>query len=44
MKGKRYPEEQIIGILREVESGVSVAEQVPRDGCIGGEAAAGAGG
>ena len=26
MKGKRYPEEQIIGILREVESGVSIAE------------------
>ena len=26
MKGKRYTEEQIIGILREVESGTSVAD------------------
>jgi len=26
MKGKRYTEEQIIGILREVESGRSVAD------------------
>jgi putative transposase len=26
MKGKRYSEEQIIGILREVESGVSIVE------------------
>lgn len=26
MKGKRYTEEQIIGILREVESGTAVAD------------------
>jgi putative transposase len=26
LKGKRYSEEQIIGILREVEGGTSVAE------------------
>jgi len=26
MKGKRYTEEQIFGILREVEKGVSTAE------------------
>ena len=26
MKGKRYPEEQIIGIIREVEAGSTVAE------------------
>lgn len=26
MKGKRYSEEQIIGILRDVESGTSVAD------------------
>jgi putative transposase len=32
MKGKRYPEEQIIGILREVESGVSVAEVCRKHG------------
>jgi putative transposase len=32
MKGKRYPEEQIIGILREVESGLSVAEVCRKHG------------
>jgi putative transposase len=32
MKGKRYPEEQIIGILREVESGVSIAEVCRKHG------------
>jgi putative transposase len=26
MKGKRYPEEQIIGIIREVEAGSTIAE------------------
>ena len=26
MKGKRYTEEQIVGILREVDSGKSIAE------------------
>lgn len=26
MKGKRYPEEQIIKVLKELETGVSVAE------------------
>jgi len=32
MKGKRYPEEQIIGILREVEAGVSIAEVCRKHG------------
>jgi len=32
MKGTRYPEEQIIGILREVESGVSIAEVCRKHG------------
>jgi putative transposase len=32
MKGRRYPEEQIIGILREVESGVSIAEVCRKHG------------
>jgi putative transposase len=32
MKGKRYPEEQIIGIVREVESGVSIAEVCRKHG------------
>jgi putative transposase len=32
MKGKRYPEERIIGILREVESGVSIAEVCRKHG------------
>ena len=29
MKGKRYTEEQIVGILREVEGGRSIAEVCP---------------
>jgi putative transposase len=32
MKGKRYSEERIIGILREVESGVSIAEVCRKHG------------
>jgi putative transposase len=32
MKGKRYAEEQIIGILREVESGATVAEVCRKHG------------
>jgi putative transposase len=32
MKGTRYPEEQIIGILREVESGMSIAEVCRKHG------------
>jgi putative transposase len=32
MKGKRYAEEQIIGIVREVESGVSIAEVCRKHG------------
>ena len=32
MKGKRYPEEQIIGILREVESGATIAEVCRKHG------------
>ena len=32
MKGKRYTEDQIIGILRDVEGGTSIAEVCRRHG------------
>lgn len=32
MKGKRYPEEQIIGIIREVEAGSTIGEVCRKHG------------
>jgi len=32
MKGKRYPEEQIIGIIREAEAGSTIAEVCRKHG------------
>lgn len=42
MQGKRYPEEQIIDILRERESEVTVAEVCRNGASIGGGRSAGA--